>query len=105
RAGGGSAAAAGRAARLTRRGADEALRRISAPLADESLLGREQVRAATRVQPVGVRPTLVHATPRVRPVVVDLAAEQVPSHAPHVVVLAEARQVLVVLEDRVHVGP
>src|SRR5437867_2727989 len=81
--------------------ADEALGRVLAPLAHQRLFGRQQIRAAARVQPVGVGPPLVHAPPRVGPVVVDLAAEQVTSHAPHVLVLAEPHQVLVVLEHGV----
>src|SRR3989442_8221642 len=81
----------------------EPLRRVLAPLAPEPFLRRQEIAAALRVEPVGVRPTLVDAAPRIGPVVVDLAAEQVPPHAPHVVVLAEPRQVLVVLEHGVHV--
>src|SRR5689334_24386317 len=61
---------------------DEPLRRILAPLADQRLLGGQQIGAAPRVQPVGVGPALVHAAPRIGPVVVDLAAQQVPPHAP-----------------------
>src|SRR2546427_3779513 len=82
---------------------DEPLRRVLAPLAPEPFLRRQEIAAALRVEPVGVRPTLVDAAPRIGPVVVDLAAEQMPPHAPHVVVLAEPRQVLVVLEHGVHV--
>src|SRR2546428_7021912 len=81
----------------------EPLRRVLAPLAPEPFLRRQEIAAALRVEPVGVRPTLVDAAPRIGPVVVDLAAEQMPPHAPHVVVLAEPRQVLVVLEHGVHV--
>src|SRR5262245_12725716 len=81
--------------------ADELLGGILPPLTHERLLGRQEIRAAPGVEPVGVGPSLVDAPPGVGPVVVDLAAEEVPSHAPHVLVLAEAGQVLVILEDRV----
>src|SRR5258705_3416871 len=77
--------------------ANEPLRRILAPLAHQGFLGGQEVRAAARVQPVGVGPALVHAPPRIGPVVVDLAAEQVALHAPHVLVLPEGLQILVVL--------
>src|SRR5438876_3563647 len=82
---------------------DELLRRVLAPLADERLLGGEQRARRARVQPIGVGPALVHAAPRIAPVVVDLAAEQMPPDAPHVLVLAEARDVLMVREDGVDV--
>ena len=81
---------------------DEPLRR-GPPHWRQRLVRRQQVRAALRVQAVGVRPALVHAAPRVRPVVVDLAAEQVPADTPHVLVLAEFLQALVTGEDVVDV--
>src|SRR5215813_13214600 len=70
---------------------DELLRRALAPLRDQSLLGRQQVGSVLHVEPIGVGPVLVHSSPRVGPVVVDLAAEEVPADAPHVFVLAEMR--------------
>src|SRR5256885_5765263 len=82
----------------------EPLRRPLAPLRDQPVLGRDQVGAVLHVQPIGVRPVLVYATPRIRPVVVDLAAEEMASDAPHVLVLAELRQVLVAGEHVVDVG-
>src|SRR5438876_9661291 len=84
-------------------GPEELLRRPLSPLRDEPLLGREQVRAVLDVQGIGVRPSLVHPLPRIRPVVVDLAPEQMPSDPPHVLVLAELPEVLVAHEDVVDV--
>src|SRR2546428_13468412 len=81
----------------------EPLRRVLAPLAPEPFLRRQEIAAALRVEPVGVRPTLVDAAPRIGPVVVDLAAVQMPHHAPHVVVLDKQRMVIVVLDTGVHV--
>src|SRR4029453_15470353 len=89
--------------RLRRDVPEELLRRIGAPLAHEALLHGEEVRAAPRVGPIGVRPALVPPAPRVAPVVVDLAAQEMTAHAPHVLVLPQPCQVLVVLEDGVHV--
>jgi hypothetical protein len=63
----------------------------------------QQVRAALGVQAVGVRPAFVHAAPRVCPVIVDLAAKQVPADAPHVLVHAEALQALVTGKDIIDV--
>src|SRR3989449_7798718 len=74
---------------------EEPLRWPFSPPGDQPLLRRDQVRAVLGVQAVGVRPVLVHPTPRVRPVVVDLAPEEVPSDSPHVLVLAELSQMLV----------
>src|SRR2546422_7510003 len=82
---------------------DELLGCAFPPLADERLLDRQQVRAAPCVQAVGVRPALVHPAPRIAPVVVNLAPQEMPSDTPHVLVLAEPRQVLVVHEHRVDV--
>src|SRR5690348_14860647 len=78
---------------------DELLRRRLAPLRDERLLGRHQVRAVGEVEAVRVGPVLVHAAPRVGPVVVDLAAQHVPADAPHVLVLAALLQVVVAHAD------
>src|SRR5580765_3108207 len=83
---------------------EESLRRPLAPLGNQSVVGRDQVRAVLRVQPVGVGPVLVYAAPWIRPVVVDLAAEQMAPDAPHVLVLAELLQVLVTGEHVVDVG-
>src|SRR6267142_296175 len=83
--------------------ADESLPRVPAPLTYEGLLGRQHIGPAARIEAVGVGPALVHPPPRIGPAVVHLAAEQVASHAPHVLVLAEALEVLVILEHRVHV--
>src|SRR5947207_1341938 len=82
---------------------DELLRRVVTPLADERFFRRQQVTRRARVEPVGVGPALVHAAPRIAPVVVDLAAEEMPAHAPHVLVLAEPREIFVVLEHGVDV--
>src|SRR5215813_13716907 len=90
-------------ARLRRDVAEELLRRVGAPLAHEPLLHGEEVRSAPRVQPIGVGPALVHPAPGIAPVVVHLAAEEMPAHAPHVLVLPKRGQILVVLEHRVHV--
>src|SRR5216684_7841299 len=83
--------------------ADEALGRALAPLRLEALLGAQQVAAVGGVQPVGIGPALVHAAPRVGPVVVDLAAQQMAADAPHVLVLAEPLDMRVVLEDGINV--
>src|SRR6266508_1288267 len=74
-----------------------------APLRSQPLLGRYQVRAVLRVQPVRVRPVLVHPAPRVRPVVVDLASQEMATDTPHVLVLAQPRHVLVAHEHVVDV--
>src|SRR5919204_4414114 len=83
---------------------DELFRRPLAPLGDQTLLGRNQIGAVLHVQAVAVRPVLVHAAPRIRPVVIDLAAEQVPPDAPHVLVLADLLEILVPGEHVVDVG-
>src|SRR5215213_4824706 len=83
--------------------ADEALGRPLAPLRLEALLDTQQMATVGRVQPVGVGPALVHAAPRVGPVIIDLAAQQVAADAPHVLVLADLLDVLVILEDGVDV--
>src|SRR6267142_864669 len=77
---------------------DELLRRPLAPLRPQPLVRRNHVRAVFHVQAIGVRPVLVHAAPRVRPVVVDLAAQEMAPNAPHVLVLAKALHVLVTHE-------
>src|SRR5439155_2889874 len=77
---------------------DKSLWRRPAPLGAERLVRRQQMRAAPGIQAVGVGPALVHPAPGIRPVVVDLAAEQVPADAPHVLVLAEFLQALVTAE-------
>src|SRR4029453_17691056 len=82
---------------------EESLRRPLAPLRDEPVIRRDQVRAVLPVQPVGVRPVLVHPAPRVGPVVVDLAAQEMPADPPHVLVLAELLQMLVPREHVVDV--
>ena len=46
---------------------------------------------------------LVHVAPWVGPVVIDLAAQHVPADAPHVLVLAELREVVVAHADVVDV--
>src|SRR4051812_13807136 len=84
---------------LRTRVAHEPLRRPVAPLRLEAFLGAQQVAAVRRVEAVGVGPALVDAAPRVAPVVIDLAAEQVAADSPHVVVLAERLEILVILED------
>src|SRR5439155_18364914 len=73
---------------------DEALRRPLAPLRLEAFLGGQKVAAIGGVQPVGIGPALMHAAPRVGPVIVDLAAKQVAADPPHVLVLANLLQVL-----------
>src|SRR5882672_6778098 len=77
---------------------DKLLWRRPAPLGAERLVRRQQIRAASGVQAVGVGPALVHPAPGIRPVVVDLATEQVPADPPHVLVLAEFLQALVTTE-------
>src|SRR5712691_49072 len=57
---------------------DERLRHRLAPLRTQSFLRRQQLGAIARVEHVGIGPVLVHAAPWVLPVVVDLAAEDVP---------------------------
>src|SRR5215510_11425080 len=82
---------------------DEFLWRWSAPLGAERLVRRQQIRAAPGIQAVGVGPALVHPAPGIRPVVVDLAAEQVSANPPHVLVLAEFLQALVTTEHVVDI--
>src|SRR5215510_3476049 len=82
---------------------DELLRWALAPLAPQRLVRRQQMRAAVHVQAIGVGPAFVYTTPRVGPVVVDLTAEEMAADAPHVLVLAESHQILVILEHRVDV--
>src|SRR6267143_171636 len=78
---------------------DEFLRNRLAPLRAQSFLRRKQLGAMARVEHVGVSPVLVHPAPRILPVVVDLAAEDVAPDAPHVLVLAGLAQVLVAEHD------
>src|SRR2546425_10797336 len=78
---------------------DEFLRHRLAPLRAQSFLRRQQLGAMARVEHVGVGPVLVHPAPRILPVVVDLAAEDVPPDAPHVLVLARLLEVLVAEHD------
>src|SRR5262245_17163916 len=82
---------------------DELLRRPLAPLRDQSLFGRQQVGSVPHVEPIRIGPVLVHAAPWVGPVVVDLAAEEMPANAPHVLVLAEMREMLMSHEHVVEV--
>src|SRR5690349_19448401 len=82
---------------------DELLRRSCSPLRAETFLGRDEVAAITGVQPIRVRPMLMHATPGIGPVVIDLTAKQVAADSPHVFVAAEAAQVLVADEHVVDV--
>src|SRR2546425_8740423 len=82
---------------------DELLRRALAPLAPQRLVRRQQMRAALGVQAIGVGPPFMYAAPRVGPVVVNLTAEEMAADAPHVLVLAESHQILVILEHRVDV--
>src|SRR5262245_38686732 len=74
---------------------EESLGRTLSPLRDEPVVSRDQVRAVLLVQPVGVGPVLVHPAPRVGPVVIDLAAQEMPADPPHVLVLAELLKMLV----------
>src|SRR5262245_37090327 len=74
---------------------EESLGWALAPLRDETVVSRDEIRAVLLVQPVGVGPVLVHPAPRVGPVVVDLAAQEMPADPPHVLVLAELLQMLV----------
>src|SRR2546426_7051850 len=78
---------------------DEFLGHRLAPLRAQSFLRRQQLGAMARVEHVGVGPVLVHPAPRILPVVVDLAAEDVPPDAPHVLVLARLLEVLVAEHD------
>src|SRR5215510_10492795 len=74
---------------------DEFRGRRLAPLRGERLFRRHQIRAVREVEPVAVGPVLVHAPPRIGPVVVDLTAQDVPADSPHVLIFAELRQVIV----------
>src|SRR6266545_7006498 len=65
---------------------DELLRRWPAPLGAERLVRGQQMRATPGIQTVGVGPALVYPTPGIRPVVIYLAAEQVSTDPPHVLV-------------------
>src|SRR5688500_16929896 len=56
------------------------------PLRRQRLFRRNQIGAVRQVQAIAVGPVLVHAPPRIGPVVVDLTAEHVPADAPHVLV-------------------
>src|SRR2546425_3799994 len=78
---------------------DEFLRHRLAPLRAQSFLRRQQLGAIARVEHVGIGPVLVHPAPWVLPVIVDLAAEDVPPDSPHVPVLAGLPQVLVAEHD------
>src|SRR5262245_48542316 len=82
------AARAGRMSGLRGHVVDELLGRIGAPLTDEGLLDREEVRAAPGIQTVGIGPLLVDPAPGVAPVIVDLAAQEMAAHALHVLVLS-----------------
>src|SRR6267378_4497066 len=62
---------------------DEFLGHRLAPLRAQAFLRRKQLGAMARVEHVGVGPVLVHPAPRILPVVVDLAAEDVPPDALH----------------------
>src|SRR6266849_483605 len=78
---------------------DAFLRHGLAPLRAQSFLRRQQLGAMARVEHVRVGPVLVHPAPGILPVVVDLAAEDVPPDAPYVLVLAGLAQVLVAEHD------
>src|SRR6267378_2056694 len=78
---------------------DEFLRHGLPPLRAQAFLRRQQLGAMARVEHVGVGPVLVHPAPRILPVVVDLAAEDMPPDAPDVLVLAGLPQVLVAEHD------
>src|SRR6266581_3863299 len=78
---------------------DERLRHRLAPLRAQPFLRRQQLGPIARVEHVGVGPVLVHPAPRILPVVVDLAAEDVAPDAPHVLVLARLAQVLMAEHD------
>ena len=70
---------------------------------DQAVFGGDQVRAVADIDPVGVGPMLVRAAPRIGPVVVDLAAKEMPAQAPHVLVRADLLQMLVAEEDVVDI--
>src|SRR4051812_44275359 len=82
---------------------DELFRRPFAPLRDEGFLDRDKVRAVGEVEAVAVSPVLVHAAPRIGPIVIDLAAEHMPPDAPHVLVVAELLEIVVAHADVVDV--
>lgn len=82
---------------------DELLWRRPAPLRDQRFMRRQQMRGAARIETVGIGPAFVHPAPGVGPVVVDLAAEQVPPDAPHVLILPEFLQALVPGKHVIHV--
>src|SRR5262249_41112671 len=69
----------------------------------EAFLGREEIAAAQRVEPVAIRPVLVHRAPGIGPIVVDIAAEKMAADAPDVLVGAEPLQMIVPDEDVVDI--
>src|SRR5258708_700499 len=73
---------------------DERLRHRLAPLRAQPFLRRQQLGPIARVEHVGVGPVLVHPAPRILPVVVDLAADDLAPDAPHVPILARLAQVI-----------
>src|SRR3989442_438774 len=78
---------------------DEFLRHRLPPLRAQAFLRRKQLGSMARVEHVGIGQVLVQPGPRILPVVVDLAAEDVPPDAPHVLVLARLLEVLVAEHD------
>src|SRR5215467_13379640 len=82
---------------------NEFFRRRLAPLRNQRLLGGHQVGSIREVETVAVGPVLVHAAPRVRPIVVDLAAEHMTADPPHVLIGAGLLQEIVAHADVVDV--
>src|ERR1700722_8272582 len=82
---------------------DEFLRRRLAPLRHQGLLGGQEVRAVGQIQAVAVGPMLVHAAPRIGPVVVDLAAQDMAAAPPDVLVGAKLLEIVVGHADVVDV--
>ena len=82
----------------------ETVRRPVAPLRLEAFLGADEIAAIGRVQPVGVGPALMHAAPGIAPVVVDLAAQQVATDAPEVLVPVDAQHLLALPQGTIVTG-
>src|SRR5579863_9603554 len=81
---------------------DELFRRLLAPLRHQSFVDRNEIGAVGKIETVAVRPMLMDAAPRIGPIVVDLAAENMAADTPHVLV-TEFLQIVVAHADVVDV--
>ena len=63
-----------------------------------------EMRTIGEIEAIAVGPMLVHAAPRIGPVIVDLAAKHVAADAPHVLVGAERFEEVVAHAHVVDVG-